>query len=232
MRAVAGIIRGSAAVAVLVASTAATPGQTAKGDAKRGAEIAAQGTKGGAPACVACHDVAGNPDGSGTFPRLFGLPQFYLVKQLDDYTDGRRTNDIMVPVAQLMSLDEIADVANYYANASKPRPTFPPGDPALVAAGRKLAVEGSADKAIPACDNCHGPGGAGEPPAIPWLAGQFGPYISAQLRDWRGKIRKNDGGQQMGALVGRLDDRDIAAVAEYYQQVATATSATTAPTTK
>jgi cytochrome c553 len=92
-------------------------------------------------------------------------------------------------------------------------------DQGLIAAGRKLAVEGSADKAIPACNNCHGPGGAGEPPAIPSLAGQFDRYIAAQLRDWRDGTRKNGGGQQMA---GRLGDRDIAAVAAYYQQVVTA----------
>jgi len=73
-----------------------------------------------------------------------------------------------------------------------------------------------------ACNNCHGPGGSGEPPAIPLLAGQFDPYIAAQLRDWRDGTRKNDGGQQMAGLAKRLDDRDIAAVAAYYQQVVTA----------
>ena len=137
-----------------------------------------------------------------------------------------RTNDIMAAVAELMSPQEIADVAAYYAAATEPLPPFAASDPALVAAGQKLAVEGRADKAIPACNNCHGPGGSGEPPAIPWLAGQFDPYIAAQLRDWRDGTRKNDGGQQMAGLAKRLDDRDIAAVAAYYQQVVTAAFST------
>jgi cytochrome c553 len=225
MRTLARVIRGCAATTMLVASITVAKAQATKPDARR-AEIAGNGTSGGAPRCVACHRVAGNPDGSGT--RLFGLPQLYLVKQLDDYKARLRTSDIMAPVAGLMSPREIADVAAYYAAATEPLPPFAASDPDLVAAGQKLAVEGSADKAIPACNNCHGPGGAGEPPAIPSLAGQFGPYISAQLRDWRGGTRKNDGGQQMAGLAKRLDDHDIAAVAAYYQQVVTTSAAPTA----
>ena len=60
------------------------------GDAQAGARIAEEGTSAGAPACVSCHGVDGNPDGSGTFPRLFGLPQNYLFKQLGDYAGGRQ----------------------------------------------------------------------------------------------------------------------------------------------
>jgi cytochrome c553 len=228
MRTLARVVHGCAATAILVASTAVAPADATTPDAKRGAEIAAQGTSGGAPGCVACHDAAGNPDGSGTFPRLFGLPQPYLVKQLDDFKAKLRTNDIMAPVAELMSPQEIAEVAAFYTAATEPLPPLAGSDPGLVAAGQKLAVEGSADKAIPACNNCHGPGGVGEPPAIPSLAGQFDPYIAAQLRDWRNGTRKNGGGQQMAGLAKRLDDRDIAAVAAYYQQVVITSAAAAA----
>ncbi|HEY8132867.1 MAG TPA: hypothetical protein VII12_13365, partial [Thermoanaerobaculia bacterium] len=54
-------------------------------DAKHGADIVAHGTAAGAPPCETCHSVNGNPDGSGTFPRLFALPAYYLAKQLTDY---------------------------------------------------------------------------------------------------------------------------------------------------
>jgi hypothetical protein len=41
-----------------------------------------------------------------------------------------------------------------------------PADPALVKRRELLAKVGSAPRQIQACDNCHGPGGGGEPPAI------------------------------------------------------------------
>jgi len=225
MRTLAWVLPGCVAATILVASTMVALAQTTEPDAQRGAEIAAKGTSAGAPRCVACHSVAGSPDGSGTFPRLFGLPRFYLVKQLDDFKAKLRTNDIMAPVAQLLSPQDIANVAAFYAAAIEPLPPFAASEPGLVAVGQKLAVEGSADKSVPACNDCHGPGGIGEPPAIPSLAGQFAPYVAAQLRDWRNGTRKNDGGQQMAGLAKRIDDRDIAAVAAYYQQVVTTSAA-------
>ena len=67
------------------------------------------------------------------------------------------------------------------------------------------------------------------PPAIPPLAGQFSPYIVFELQLWQRGIRKNDGGTQVLDLVQRLDERDIAAVAAYYQQVKSAVAAREAP---
>lgn len=193
--------------------------QNATPDAKRGAEIAAQGTPNGAPACVSCHDVNGNPDGSGTFPRLFGLPAAYIAKQIGDYKNKTRVNGIMAPVADKLSAQDIADVAAYYAVAKQPFPKTDRPDRAALEAGQILAVHGNEAKKVPACNNCHGPGGAGEPPALPPLAGQFAPYIVAQLQAWQRGERKNDNGAQMSAWVRNLDDADIRGVAAYYQQV-------------
>jgi cytochrome c553 len=189
-----------------------------QGDAKRGAQIAAEGTEAGAPACVSCHAVGGNPDGSGSFPRLFGLPRDYMVKQLQDYAAKRRTNDIMSAVAQSLSEADALDVSAYYAAAKEPWPKLPPGDKGLIILGEKLAFVGDGTKAVPGCNNCHGPGGAGEPPTIPYLAGQFAPYLSEQLALWKKGGRNNDGGAQMAVLAKRMSDQDMAAVAAFYQQ--------------
>jgi cytochrome c553 len=127
-------------------------------------------------------------------------------------------NAIMVLVAQAWSEDDIADLTAYYAAAKEQIPQFAASDPALMARGRELATVGDAEKRVPACNNCHGPGGAGLPPAIPPLAGQFAPYIVAELQFWQKGERKNDGGAQMSELARRLDARDIAAAAAHYQQ--------------
>src|SRR5437660_9672512 len=163
---------------VITAALKFADAQTARRqpDAKHGAESVAHGTAAGAPPCETCHSVNGNPDGSGTFPRLFALPAYYLAKQLTDYKAGARTSDIKLPIAQMLSADDIADVAAFYAGANAPVPSLAASDLALVAAGQQLAMVGNAAKAVPACNNCHGPGGTGLPPTIPPLASQFAPY--------------------------------------------------------
>jgi cytochrome c553 len=225
---------GAAVIALAIAGLRLAEAQSLarKGDPKHGAEIAKQGTAAGAPACEACHSVNGNPDGSGTFPRLFGLPAYYLAKQISDYGSNERQNAIMALVAQALSEDDVADVVAYYAAANEPFPLFAPGDPALIARGRELAAVGNAEKGVPACNNCHGPGGIGLPPAIAPLAGQFASYIAAELQFWQKGERKNDGGAQMSALARRLDARDVAAVAAYYQQQVMAESVGRAPPKK
>jgi cytochrome c553 len=71
---------------------------------------------------------------------------------------------------------------------------------------------------LPACNNCHGPGGTGEFPAIPYLAGQYADYTGQQLKAWQSGSRKNSP-ESMADIAKRLDDRDIAAVSAYYQQL-------------
>ena len=82
----------------------------------------------------------------------------------------------------------------------------------------ELAKVGSAASGIQACDNCHGPGAVGEPPAIPYLAGQYASYIALELRMWQRGLRKNSA-EAMGVLAKKLTDEEITAVSLYYQQV-------------
>jgi cytochrome c553 len=187
-------------------------------DAKRGAVIAAQGTRTGAPACAQCHAFNGVSDASGAFPRITGQSAYYLAQQLRDFTSGVRVNAIMSPIAKALSPGDIADVAAYYAAASAPFLPLAHPDPTFVKRGEELAKVGSAARGIQACDNCHGPGGAGQPPAIPYLAGQYASYIALELRMWQRGFRKNSP-DAMGVVAKKLTDDEIAAVAAYYQQV-------------
>lgn len=187
-------------------------------DAKRGAIIAAQGTSAGAPACAQCHAFNGVSDASGAFPRITGQSAYYLAKQLRDFTSGVRSNAIMSPIAKALSPQDITDVAAYFAAASAPFPALANPDPALVKRGEELAKVGSAARGIQACDNCHGPGAVGEPPAIPYLAGQYAFYIAFELRMWQRGLRKSSA-EAMGVLAKKLTDEEITAVSLYYQQV-------------
>jgi cytochrome c553 len=195
-----------------------TPSAARPPDANRGALIASQGTAAGAPGCAQCHAFNGASDGSGAFPRIAGQSAYYLAKQLHDFGSNKRVNAIMTPIAKALTPDDIADVAAYYATLNPPFLPLRSPDPKLVKSGGQLAKVGNEARGIQACDNCHGPAGAGEPPAIPYLAGQYAPYIVFELRMWQRGFRKSSP-NQMADVAKLLDDHEIAAVAAYYQQV-------------
>jgi cytochrome c553 len=185
-------------------------------DANRGAVIAAQGA-GGAPACAVCHAFDGTSDTTGAFPRIDGQFASYLEQQMRDFASSERMNAIMSPIAKALSADDIADVAEYYANRSTQFLPLATADAAIVKKGQQLAQEGDAAKGILGCNNCHGPDGQGMPP-MPYLAGQYAHYIAFTLQMWKGGFRKNSP-DLMGPIAKQLDDQEIAAVAAYYQQV-------------
>jgi len=189
-----------------------------KPDVSHGAVIAAQGTAAGAPACAQCHAFNGVSDGSGAFPRIAGQSAYYLAKQMREFASGVRNNAVMSPVAKALSPDDVADVSAYYATVNAPYLPLATADPTLIQRGEELAKVGSAVRQIPGCDNCHGPGGAGEPPAIPYLAGQYASYIAMELRMWQRGLRTSSS-EVMAPIAKQLDDQEIAAVAAFYQQI-------------
>jgi cytochrome c553 len=208
----------SAGIGLLWAALAAAQTPSRGPDAARGALIAAQGVPKGAPACALCHAFNGSSDGSGAFPRLAGQSTPYLSGQLADYASGVRANAIMTPIAKALTSQEKADVAAYFAGVKGAFLPLADVDQALFKRGEQLAKVGDAAKGLQSCNNCHGPGGAGELPAIPYLAGQYAHYIAAQLRMWQRGLRKNSP-EAMAGIARRLDDADIAAVAAFFQQV-------------
>lgn len=187
-------------------------------DAKRGAVIAAQGTEKGAPACALCHAFNGISDGSGAFPRIAGQSTYYLAAQLRDYVSGVRVNAIMSPIAEALSPDDIVDVSAYYSRIDAPFLPLKAPAPTLVKQGEELARVGDAARRIQSCDRCHGPGGSGEPPAIPYLAGQYAHYTAFTLQMWQQGYRNNSR-DAMAVMAKKLNEQEIAALAAYYQHV-------------
>ena len=224
-RAFAAAAAAGIGVAGVAHAAAGSPGQP---DADRGAVIAAQGVPPAVPACAQCHAYNGASDGSGAFPRIAAQPAFYLAKELRDYASRVRRNAVMTPIAQALSAGAIADVTAYYASVKAPYLPLASPDPALVKRGEQLAKIGDETKDLQACDSCHGPGGAGEPPAIPYLAGQYEHYIASQLTLWKRGFRRNSP-DAMAYIAKRLDAQDIAAVAAYFQQVYASARAATQP---
>jgi cytochrome c553 len=88
-----------------------------------------------------------------------------------------------------------------------------------LARGHQLAFQGDEAKRVQACNNCHGPDGVGVPHAAPYLAGQSAEFLASALKAFQDGTRKNDAGELMRSVAGRLDDADIAAVAGYFASV-------------
>jgi cytochrome c553 len=213
---------GAVAAALLIGLGGVASAQNSSGtqapNPKRGATIAAQGTTAGAPGCAQCHAFNGASDGSGAFPRIAGQSVYYLAKQLNDFVSGVRDNAVMSPIAKALTPEDVADVAAYFANLHTPFLPLASPNTALITQGEELAKVGNEARGIQACNNCHGPEGAGEPPAIPYLAGQYTSYITLELRMWQRGFRKNSP-DQMAEVAKLLNEQEIAAVAAYYQKV-------------
>ncbi|HSJ48677.1 MAG TPA: c-type cytochrome [Gammaproteobacteria bacterium] len=164
--------------------------------------------------CVACHGADGNSM-NPEWPTLAGQHPDYLVKQLRNFKDGDRNNALMSPMAAPLSDQDMQDLAAYYASQ-----TAKPGqaDPDLVEQGRQLYRGGNMSTGVAACIACHGPMGAGNPPAnFPALAGQHAAYTVNQLKAFKRGERANDAGKMMQNIAAKMSEAEMQAVASYIQ---------------
>ena len=140
--------------------------------------------------CALCHGVYGQGATGRLSPRLAGLPEFYLIKAMEDYRAGRRINPVMMETSGLahMSDSDIEDVAAYLASldigadARFDVVQRLPGDPAE---GEETFMDD--------CKTCHGKDGKGkESKDSPPLAGQHGEYIFQSIKMFQTKGRAHD----------------------------------------
>lgn len=175
--------------------------------------------KAAAMVCVACHQADGNgleSAGASSWPRLAGLDAVYLASQMRAFKSGERTNAEMRPFAQMLNDEQIDDIAVYYSTlpAKAPEATVAVSDDVL-AAGKKLALQGDWDRYIVSCVSCHGPGNQGVGSTFPDIAGQHPGYIANQLTDWREGKRSGDPLGLMKVIAERMTDADITAVSAW-----------------
>jgi cytochrome c553 len=176
-----------------------------------------------AQVCAACHGLLGAGNAAGGIPRLAGLSQRYSAKQLRSYADGGRQHPAMQAIARSLSPRDVGVLTAYFERLDAPvaASATPTSPPASAERGRLLAVTGSRQLRVQACNNCHGPAGAGEPPAIPSLAGQGASYLMATLNAWRDGSRRNDEGGQMAGIARALTPQAIADVSAHYSSLST-----------
>lgn len=205
------VLKGLALTAVL-ACNAAMPAS-----AQDAAAIAAQGNGKGASGCQACHGADGGGQAAAGFPRLAGLDAGYLHGQLESFADGSRDNAVMKVMAAALSEPERTAMAGYYSRMPVPKPAQPPapfGDPGQI--GQTLAMRGRWAQQVPACEQCHGPGGVGVGANFPPLTGQSATYIAMQLKAFRSGTRQNDPLELMRHVARSLSDQDIDAVSHWF----------------
>ncbi|SDK44954.1 c-type cytochrome [Microbulbifer yueqingensis] len=194
----------------------AAPFVVAEGDPAAGKAKAAQ--------CAACHGPDGNSP-AAAFPKIAGLGEKYLLKQLMDVKSGER--EIPQMVGQLDNFDQqdLEDLAAYFASQKMQLSGAEPISVMLnnsenvdgLQLGRELYRGGNSETGVPACMGCHSPTGQGNAPAgYPRLGGQWADYIETQLKAFRAGERSNDGETRVMRSVARqLSDAEIKAVANY-----------------
>ena len=186
--------------------------------AKQGQQIAMQGTSQGVAACISCHGAKG--EGMGAFPRLAGTGEAYLLAQLDAFANGARKNPIMQPIAQGLQPAERQAVAMYFSQLRAPLLTVDLKQPLTSDTGAWLATRGRWADQVPACTQCHGPGGSGVGAQFPPLAGLPAAYIAEQLQAWKAGNRPPGPLALMAGVAKKLSDAEITAVAAYYEKIA------------
>lgn len=161
--------------------------------------------------CAGCHGEDGNSL-VPMFPKIAGLQESYIVKQLRDFQSGRRKSDIMAPVVAALQPQDIGPLAAYFSGQK-----MKPGEvttKASVGFGKMVYFEGNEETGVPACVGCHQAQGTGHL-IYPRIGGQHSVYVSQQLKSFAAGDRSNDANRFMRVVAKRMSEEEIQSVAEY-----------------
>lgn len=162
-------------------------------------------------ACKACHAEDGAGVGIHFVPVITGIPAAHIEEALYAYKDGARQcleEPVMCDTAVLLTDENIADLAAYYA--AIPRPSLDETvDDQLAAIGEPVHRR--------LCARCHV---APDDPDVadvlgPPLHGQRADYLRYALESYLSGTRENllD---EMKEKISLLDEGDVEALAHYY----------------
>ena len=164
--------------------------------------------------CTMCHGAQGMS--ASNSPNLAGQYPEVVIKQLHDYRNGQRSSPVMEALAKMLSDQDIADLAAYYAYLPKARTaptTYDETLPALVRVGAPM-------RNIAPCISCHG--GVDQKLGTPWIEGMPRDYLVEQLKAFRSDSRRNDAQAQMRSVARAMTDAEIEEVAAFYAGKASA----------
>ena len=177
----------------------------AQGDPEAGKSLAAT--------CGACHGQSGASPVAPSYPKIAGIGEKYILKQLQDIKAGRRVVPEMTGILQPLSEQDLADLAAFYQTQEM---TLEQADPELIEMGRALYRGGNMASGVTACSACHGPAGQGiASAAFPQVGGQKAAYLAKQLNDWQAGKRDNDPNAMTQDIASKLTDAEIEAISSY-----------------
>jgi len=158
--------------------------------------------------CAGCHGTNGASQGPAA-PTIAGLSKDYFVETMQGFASGEIPSTIMNRSAKGYTDAEFAEMAGFYASKPfvKAAQSF---DASLVKKGAKLH-----DKY---CEKCHAEGGQSAEDDAGVLAGQWTPYVSWTLADYKAGDR--EASKKMKKKMKKLMEREggagIKALISYY----------------
>jgi len=148
--------------------------------------------------CESCHGDDGNAR-KAKMPTLAGQDAKYFIKAMTHYKDGKRKHKKMFEAVELLSEQDMIDLATYYA-AEEPR-------------RRDVRAPLKSTEWIARCERCHGIDGNSSDPRFPMLAGQDETYLSSALKLYATGVRENT---TMHAMADPLSVMDIERISTYF----------------
>jgi cytochrome c553 len=161
------------------------------------------------PLCLECHGENGVSTIAET-PSLGDLPEFYALLQLVAFREGNRDSEIMEPMVEGMSDDDLRAAAAFVAELPPLPPPEEAGDPQRMERGAALAAKHH-------CNQCHGPDFRGDA-KLPPIRHQREDYLLKALLDFKAERRMGARAAMVEALLD-LDEADLADLAHYLAHV-------------
>jgi cytochrome c553 len=157
-----------------------------------------------AQVCAGCHGEKGVPIDKTT-PVIWGQKRDYILSQLHNFKVGHRTNDMMSPVAESLSKEDMEALATHFSKMPWPDLQQP-----APSADEKKAAREVLDTVN--CRGCHQAQYEGDR-VRPRLAGQQSEYLLKTMNDFRSGERKTYIG--MTVLLKSVHEEALKPVADY-----------------
>lgn len=171
--------------------------------------------------CIACHGINAQGNSDLKAPALAGQYDWYLVSQLNNFSNGKRGSheqDInakaMLPFAQLLDTEQSKQQVSLYLNQ-------------LPAVSFKGTVTGDEKNGVryyqSRCGACHGGKAEGNPAfKAPKLSGQNPSYLMTQMNNFKHGIRgyqqEDKLGRQMAMMSKMVSEQELTDIIFYISQ--------------
>jgi cytochrome c553 len=156
--------------------------------------------------CSGCHGEGGISQ-TENIPSLAGQPDQFIQWQLVFFRSGTRKNELMQPIIEQLSNEDVRNLGAYFASLTPPKASTPDDNPDLSQKGAQAAVGRR-------CASCHTDTFAGTK-AVARIAGQREEYLLKALHDYKSGVRAGGGMAAMADVAYPLSEEEITALAHY-----------------